>query len=221
MEGKSRFHRSFLIFENEDSGYEAGQKPSGYLKIEVREGKGRLWLSAQNLRRQGERYVYELHLIKAAGAAFAMASAGMLAAGNNGYSLEWEFNPSNVAGSGIRAEDIDTAVILVRFADRENRSIVCPLAAYKKGETEWRKKAAERSTLKSGNGGTGADGGTIRGFWLLDSGFWAQKPGLAVVGAEQHCCKVSATVLFGSCNSVVFFGRAAAGGRVAGEGGVV
>ena len=60
----SGYQKNFLIFVNEDSGYEAGRKPSGYIRIEVRDGKGRLRASVQNLRQGGGRFDYCLYLIK-------------------------------------------------------------------------------------------------------------------------------------------------------------
>jgi len=49
--------------------------------------------------------------------------------------------------------------------------------------------------------------GTERGFGIL--GLSGQESGLTVVGSKQQCCLGPTTVLFESCNSVVFFGRAA------------
>lgn len=144
MEVKSRFQRSFLIFENEDSGYEAGQKPSGYIKIEVREGKGRLWVSVQGLREPDDRFSYEVYLLKTAAARFTMTKIGKLLPGSNGYSFDLAFDPLNVAGTGLRTEDFNAAAIIVKFRDSKMKTVVCPLAAYRDSRTDWRSNAAKK-----------------------------------------------------------------------------
>ena len=143
MEARSVFKRSFWLFENEDSGYEQGQKPKGYIKTEERDGKGKLWLSVQNLKKTAGRYSYELKLLRAIGARFSAADMGRLEEGNNGYSLEVSFDAANVNRTGIRLQDFDTAVVLVRFDDKEIERVICPLVAYKSVKTEWRSRISE------------------------------------------------------------------------------
>lgn len=140
MEARSTFKRSFWLFENEDSGYELGQKPNGYIKTEERDGKGKLWLSVQNLKKAAGKYTYELILLRAAGSRFVMACMGILEDGNNGYSLETSFDAGNVAGTGVRLQDFDTAAVLVKSADKDAVRVICPLAAYKSVKAEWRSR---------------------------------------------------------------------------------
>lgn len=164
MEAKSKFKRSFMLFENEDSGYELGQKPKGYIKIEERDGKGKLWLSAQYLKESADKYAYELNLLKTTGVRLSVAAMGKLVPGNNGHSLETSFDAINVAGSGVRLQDFDTAVILVRYLDRETSKVICPLAAYKNARTEWRDRlsATIRPAVKMPENKPGVNTGANR-----------------------------------------------------------
>ncbi len=148
VEIKTDFQRSFLIFTNEDSGYESAQKPSGHVKIEVREGRGKLWASVQNLLESG-RLGYRLYLINAAPGRVEAIPVGPLMLSTGKGRLEWEFNPADVANTGRRIEDFGVAAVLVEYRDRENKTVICPLAAYKGKKTPWRNGLAERLYIKA------------------------------------------------------------------------
>ena len=148
MEIKTDFQRIFLIFTNEDSGYESAQKPSGHVKIEVREGRGKLWASVQNLLESG-RLGYRLYLINAASGRVEAVPVGPLMLSSGKGRLEWEFNPFDVANTGRRIEDFGVAAVLVEYRDRENKTVICPLAAYKGKKIPWRSGLAERMYIKA------------------------------------------------------------------------
>ncbi len=138
MEAKKEFQRNFLIFTNEDRGYEMGDKPSGHVKLEVREGKGKLHATVQNLRAGYDKFVYNLYLIKNDPDGLIYVRAGQLIPGKNKAELEWSFNPRNVGESGFELDDCMLAAILVEYLDRPNDRIICPMAAYRNGRIEWR-----------------------------------------------------------------------------------
>lgn len=133
----SGFQRSFLIFSNEDGGYEGGQKPSGHIKLEVREGRGKLHAAVQNLRSGNGRFAYKLYLLKSGDSVIA-AYAGQLTPEPNKAELEWSFDPRNVGESGSAFGEFDMAAVLVEYADRPGEAVICPLAAYRNRKTEWR-----------------------------------------------------------------------------------
>ena len=143
MEGKSAFQRIFLIFGNEDSGYEAGQKPSGHVRIEVRDGRGKLWAAIQNLMLENGRFDYKLYLIKAQAGMTVPVCAGKLKSRQSKAELEWEFDPLNVFMSGHGIEEFGIAAVLVEYKDRKNTSVICPIAAYRDKKTEWRNKVGD------------------------------------------------------------------------------
>lgn len=147
MEVKSDFQRTFLIFVNEDSGYESVQKPSGHIKIEVREGRGKLRASVQNLL-ESVRFGYRLYLMNTASGSTVPVSVGPLELIRSKGGIEWEFDPVNVGNTGCRIEDFGVAAILVEYKDRESTSVVCPLAAYRGKKTLWRNGLADRLYIK-------------------------------------------------------------------------
>ena len=154
LDARTGFQRSFLIFMNEDSGYEAGQKPSGHVKQEVREGKGKLYAQVQNLRPGNGRFAYGLYLLRNGKDGVITVCAGQLAPEPNKAELEWSFDPRNVGGSGYSIEEFDSAVVLVEYADRPADTVICPLAAYKNKKVEWRsglRTAIQKKKIEAGN----------------------------------------------------------------------
>ncbi|NMA33579.1 MAG: hypothetical protein GX940_03375, partial [Clostridiaceae bacterium] len=63
----NRFQRNFMIFVNEDSGFEEGGKPNGHIRLEMRNGKGRLDAVIHNLKEGKGRFRYVLYLIRQSG----------------------------------------------------------------------------------------------------------------------------------------------------------
>lgn len=139
-----RFVRNFLIFSQEDSGFGVSGAPSGYVKIEAREGRGKLAASVQNLKEDRDRVIYKLYILAEYEGGVYPAYAGVIPLDKNRGELSWEFNPDNVAGTGKNIESFNAAVVLAEYADRPNRQVVCPLAAYKGKRLAWRDKIKEQ-----------------------------------------------------------------------------
>lgn len=147
MENKTEFQRIFLIFVNEDAGYGTAQRPAGHVRIEVREGKGKLRVSVQNLL-EDAKYCYRLYLVDTASGRYDAAPMGVLGLNRNKAEQEYGFDPANVAGSGHSINDFGIAAVLVEYRDRENTAVICPLAAYRSGKQAWRNGLAERLYIK-------------------------------------------------------------------------
>lgn len=144
MDVKTRYYKSFLIFNQEDAGYGSGQAPSGYVRIEVRNGKGKLSASVQNLREEQGNLLYKLYIISSDDWDIYPAYVGMLPLSRGKGGLSWEFDPLNVAGTGKRVDTFNTAVVLAEHLERSNSKIICPLAAYKDKRIPWREKLEEK-----------------------------------------------------------------------------
>lgn len=146
MEGKFQYKRSFLIFNQEDSGFGIGQEPSGYVKTEVRDGLGKASLSIQNLKDENGRITYSAYIIKHSEKQFYPVLMGCIALQRNKGELQWEFDPGNVAESGFGIDEFNIAVVLAEYNDGASSGILCPLAAYKGSKPEWRQRMG--NTLK-------------------------------------------------------------------------
>jgi len=135
---RSGFQRNYFIFVNEDTGYEAGQKPSGHLKVEVRDGRGRLHAAVQNLRPGNGRFEYALYLLRAGSLPKALVHAGNFGFRPGNAEIEWIFDPSDVGRSGVPIEGFDVFAVVAENTGGLENSLACPLAAYRNKRVDWR-----------------------------------------------------------------------------------
>lgn len=133
-----KYHRNFIIFSNEDSGYEEGKKPSGHLMLEVRDRKARLAVIIENLRRGSGRFGYALYLMRTGGGAVDYVRAGELRHSGSRAELELIYGQGFIDGTIYTVDDFDTFAVLVESEGRRGSDAACPLAAYRNGRTDWR-----------------------------------------------------------------------------------
>ncbi|MCX8130791.1 MAG: hypothetical protein N3I35_11905 [Clostridia bacterium] len=151
MEAKNKYYRSFLIFAQEDIGYGNNSTPSGYVKIESRDGKGKLNVSIQNLKENDEGSCYKMYILKCDEKTFFPVCIDVLTLHKNRSEVQWDFNPRNVADSGIDIEEFNIAAVVVENKNRTGWNIICPLAAYKDKKIPWRNKLKEVLLNKQDN----------------------------------------------------------------------
>lgn len=144
LDGKLGYKRNFLIFEQEDQGYGAGKNPSGFVKVEVRDGRGKLHCSVQNLKEDTARYLYRLYLISSTARGFLMADMGVIPLKKGSVELKLDFDPRSVGDTGSGINSFNIYAVLLEHRDKNSLRIICPLAAYTEGKTEWRSKAGDR-----------------------------------------------------------------------------
>ncbi|MGE5613036.1 MAG: hypothetical protein ACM3XR_01395 [Bacillota bacterium] len=150
VNSKKVFSRKFLIFANEDAGYEAGCKPSGYVKLEVRDGKGMLRSVIHNIRPGNGAFEYVLYLVspRLGGQPAFGLKAGTYRVESGKAELEWSFDPFSVGKSGYEIDKFDVFAVIVEYVDRPYQSrhdarktssgVICPLAAYTGSPGDWR-----------------------------------------------------------------------------------
>jgi hypothetical protein len=138
VETKSKFVRMFLIFNQEDKGFGAGQEPSGYVKIEVRANKGKLFASLQNVNEEHGKFKYKLYLIRCNSDKTEAVCAGAIPISNRKGELNWEFDAENVAMTGVKIEKFEVFAVIIEYTGGEKTGVICPLAAYKGSKIAWR-----------------------------------------------------------------------------------
>jgi hypothetical protein len=143
MESRIRYQRSFLIFNQEDPGYGAVQDPSGHVKIEVQDGKGKLLLLVYNLREDQEKVSYLLYIIKYSNSQVVPVRVGQLPVNKNKVELLWEFDPQNVNMTGLSIDEFNIAAVVVQDKGKNANELICPLAAYKGEKVQWRDKVRD------------------------------------------------------------------------------
>lgn len=131
-----KYQRQFLIFEEEDQGYGTSATPSGYAKIEIKNGKGRLNVFVQNLKPMGNESPYRVYFIKKSGNHAKHVLIGDIVFSRSNGQMILDFDPDNIKNSGLSLNDFD--VISIGTITDNNR-IIWPLCAYRNEKIKWNK----------------------------------------------------------------------------------
>ncbi|HOV25625.1 MAG TPA: hypothetical protein PK566_04590 [Pseudobacteroides sp.] len=141
MDKEYKFGRIFFILKREDEGFGLGKDPTGYVKIEVQEGKGKLFSHIENINDKQGKAVFKLYLIKCTKDQFRPVCVGELPISGGKGELSWRFDASNVDSTGI---SIDKFNIIAVMSDEVQKRNSFPLVAYKgKVEVPWKDKFKE------------------------------------------------------------------------------
>ena len=118
----NEYKRYFIILQEDDKGYEmaAGKIPTGYAKIEIKNGRGKLTAYAQNVK-YGEKVDYRMLLIAPAKKA-AVDMGRLMVDGSGRGELNVEFDADNVMKSGMGISDFMVAAV--------QASTATPLSGY-------------------------------------------------------------------------------------------
>ncbi|MDP4183174.1 MAG: hypothetical protein Q8942_19055 [Bacillota bacterium] len=142
MDKEIKYSRSFLILTQDDEGFGMGKEPTGHVKIEVRDGKGRLTTQVQNLNDKSKKAQYKLYLIRSSQNLFNPICVGIIPIKDGRGELSWDFNANSVDSTGISIDKFNiTAVIATESGKRNEPSF--PLVAYKGERTIWKNKLKE------------------------------------------------------------------------------
>ncbi|MCR4434992.1 MAG: hypothetical protein QHH06_06380 [Clostridiales bacterium] len=136
MGNKVKNQRIFYMFNKEESGFGTAHEPSGYVKIEVRDGKGQLSAMVQNLKE--DKLDYEIYMMKCVENKVFPVRLGRMPLHKNKGEIQWEFDPENVAGTGNSIDEYNVVAVLVKREGKGTMPIQCPLAAYKDKRVPWR-----------------------------------------------------------------------------------
>ncbi|NMB34569.1 MAG: hypothetical protein GX992_10180 [Clostridium sp.] len=142
MYNKPKYKRIFLIFDREDSGYSDGGELSGYVRLEVRDGKGKLFCQVLNLK-EDARIGYKLYIVKTDETGLVPLFVGNIPVTGGKGELNWNFDAENVGGTSFSIEDFNVAAVLAENKDSSIGGIFCPLAAYNGAKVEWRREMAK------------------------------------------------------------------------------
>ena len=128
-----RYEKVFLMLRQETAGYALGKRPPwGSCVMELKNGRGRLHLTAQGLRPFG----YEVYVMAGEESIFCGEVCPEPKEGR--CELKWDFDPDAI-GEGKRAEDLHTVILL---AD----GLSAPLTASFREKRDWKTDFARRKT---------------------------------------------------------------------------
>ena len=120
-----RYEKVFLMLRQETAGYAIGKRPPwGSCVMELKNGKGRLHLTAQGLKPFG----YEVYVLAGEESIFCGQLWPEKKEGR--CELKWDFDPDGI-GAGKRAEELHTVLIIAE-------GMSAPLTAYFGEKRDWR-----------------------------------------------------------------------------------
>lgn len=142
MDKEYKYGRTFLILKRDDDGFGLVKDPTGYVKIEVTDGMGKLFAHIENLNDKREKTVFKLYLIACTNEQFNPVCVGILPLKDGRGELTWKFDASNVDSTGKSIDKFNIAAVAAAEVQRRN-SMVFPLVAYKGKEVSWKDKLQE------------------------------------------------------------------------------
>jgi hypothetical protein len=142
MDKEYKFGRMFLILKRDDEGFGLGKDPTGYVKIEVTEGKGKFFAHIENLNDKQEKAVFKLYLIKCSKEQFNPVCVGILPLKEGKGELTWRFDASNVDSTGISIDKFNI-VAVAATGGQKRTGMSFPLVAYRGIEVLWKDKLKE------------------------------------------------------------------------------
>lgn len=137
-----KYSRYFLIFNEEDKGFEVSsdKQPTGYTKIETKNGKCKITVYAQNLK--PDRGPYVCYLIDSSKKTATVAKLGEISVDDSGKGeITWQEDAKNILGTGLAFDKFNVAAVV-----KEGNRLQVPLAGYlEKEKVQWRDKISARS----------------------------------------------------------------------------
>lgn len=145
MTSKKSYNRYFIIFQEEDRGFEIAidKQPTGYTKIETKGGKCKVTVYAQNLVKGKGPYI--CYLIDSSKDPAVTARLGEIRLDETGRGETWwEYNEDNIADTGVSVDRFNVAALLV-----EEKDTLSPLAGYvSKDKVDWKSRISIKTAEK-------------------------------------------------------------------------
>lgn len=140
-----RYERFFIMFKPALTAYSIeNQEIKGYMKIEIRDGKGRITTYIQGLKPLKNNEMYRIYLISANSDNSLGIPVGWLETDSRGRGEhKYEFNPDNIENSGLSIEKFNVAAISIK-GDNINE-FTFPVVGYKEREILWKNNFKEFS----------------------------------------------------------------------------
>ncbi|NMA94998.1 MAG: hypothetical protein GX974_03070 [Clostridiales bacterium] len=150
MLGKNHYHRSFIIFQSKDRGYgfREGKEPAGYCKVEVRNGRGKVYVYVQDLKVADiKKEMYEIVFVSNKGDVPSQSLGGFEIDKSGRGEAIIGIDPSNI-GAGKRTLEDYHAIAIALFSQGEGGelSVKFPLVGYSSRDIkiDWTGKVASQ-----------------------------------------------------------------------------
>ena len=134
------------MLRQELNGFSMGQQPAwGSCIMELKNKKGKLFVTVQGLKKLADDRTYEFFVIGGMGTAMRGVSCGNIFVDQYGKGeLKWEFDPDEIGQSCFCVEQLHTVALLVKGG----YGLTAPLAGYFKEKVSWQKQFQEEKEKK-------------------------------------------------------------------------
>lgn len=134
------------MLRQELNGFSMGQQPAwGSCIMELKNKKGKLFVTVQGLKKLADDRTYEFFVIGGMGTAMRGVSCGNIFVDQYGKGeLKWEFDPDAIGQSCFCVEQLHTVALLVKGG----YGLTAPLAGYFKEKVSWQRQFQEEKEKK-------------------------------------------------------------------------
>ena len=141
-----RYDKVFIMLRQELNGFSMGQQPAwGSCIMELKNKKGKLFVTVQGLKKLADDRTYEFFVIGGMGTAMRGVSCGNIFVDQYGKGeLKWEFDPDAIGQSCFCVEQLHTVALLVKGG----YGLTAPLAGYFKEKVSWQRQFQEEKEKK-------------------------------------------------------------------------
>ena len=141
-----RYDKVFIMLRQEVNGFSVGQQPAwGSCIMELKNKKGKLFVTVQGLKKLTDHRVYEFFIIGGTAKDMRGISCGNLYVDQYGKGeLKWEFDPDAIGQSCFCVEQLHTVALLVKGG----YGLTAPLAGYFNERVAWQKHFQQETEKK-------------------------------------------------------------------------
>jgi hypothetical protein len=132
-----KFNNAILMLNEEDRGFGRDKTPAGYVRLEVRDGKGKITVMVQSLKDSDEYNIYKLYLIRYHEGEIYPAFMCKIPVKNGRGQITREFNPFNVEDTKLHVDDFNIGVVILERKSIGRTDIKYPLVSYKGERVKW------------------------------------------------------------------------------------
>ncbi len=129
MPSKNSYMRKFVILQGRKTSYSDSNKTKGHVKIEVRDGKGKIAFNVEGLKHIDDAdKIYRGYLVRKEQHEIIKEEVGVLDINKNGQcKVEWKVNPQSIGKSGLPLDKFQSIMVTMSSFDDRDQGLSVPL----------------------------------------------------------------------------------------------
>ncbi|NLY44141.1 MAG: hypothetical protein GX066_09305 [Clostridiaceae bacterium] len=138
MQKIRNYNRFFIMLQEEDKGFSRGGKPTGYVKVEMKDEKTKIYVHVQNIELSVGSRVLKAYLLSGTYPEMNPLCLGTIELKGSNGSLTRVFSKDELQKLGINTGLLDTAVIVCKDLNMDKEGQYVPLIGFKNSRWEWK-----------------------------------------------------------------------------------